>query len=114
MQCLGLAVVQSADARRHCQPKYIVCRLKDRRVRTEIVRKQDTARLTVRGLRIVRKAAVLFQKNAGVSQPEAVDGLLDVADKEEILPLSRDRREDRILHAVGVLIFVDHDLCIAL
>ena len=51
---------------------------------------------------------LLAHKNAGVSQPEAVDALLDVADEEQVVPLRvRQREVDRVLQSVRVLIFVD-------
>ena len=48
----------------------------------------------------------LHDLRAGV--PEAVDGLLDVADAEDVV-LSCDQRDDRILDIVGILEFIDHD-----
>ena len=58
--------------------------------------------------RFAVKIAAFFQKQFRLRHAEAVDRLLDVADKEERV-LRRDAVQDRFLHAVAVLIFVDDD-----
>lgn len=78
---------------------------------TEIIRKQDAARLSCSGL--LRKRAVFFQKNGRVGQTEAVDGLLHVANEEHIAALPRDRGINCLLHAVRILIFVHENFGVA-
>ena len=56
----------------------------------------------------------MAQEDARVSQAETVDTLLDVAHGEKVFPFTGDRRKDPVLHLVGILIFVHHDLTVAL
>ena len=77
-QRLGIAVDNAASPLRHRQAENVVRRGQNFCMGTEIIRKQDAARLSCSGL--LRKRAVFFQKNGRVGQTEAVDGLLHVAD----------------------------------
>jgi hypothetical protein len=58
----------------------------------------------------VWEAAVFVQKDGGVGQTKAIDGLLHVPHLEQGAPLVGDGLEDGVLHLVGVLILVHLDL----
>ena len=70
-QRLGVAVDKAAGPLRHRQAENVVRRGQDLRMGTEIIRKQDAARLSF--CRFLRKRAVFSQKNGRIGQPEAVD-----------------------------------------
>ena len=55
---------------------------------------------------------MLRLKEPRIRQPETVNTLFNVADGEKISPVCHSL-ENRLLHAVYVLIFVDHDLPVA-
>ena len=110
-QRLGIAVDKAAGPLRHRQAENVIRCRQDFRMGTEIIRKQDAARLSF--CRFLRKRAVFFQKNGRVGQTEAVDGLLHVADKEHIAALPRDRGINCLLHAVRILIFVHENFGVA-
>ena len=63
------------------------------------------------GLCLLRRGigSVFLQENLRVRQAEAVDGLLHVSHQEAILFFFRQRRENRVLHPVGILVFIHHD-----
>ncbi len=75
----------------------------------EVLRKVDTrTRLWVLWIRFI-----FFVEELRVREAETVNALLDVADDEEIRRLlPRDEVHDGLLHAIRVLIFIDHDLVI--
>ena len=54
---------------------------------------------------------MLLEEELRIGKAEAIDALLDIADREEIV-LAHDEREDRLLHAVRILILVDHDFLV--
>ncbi|CUP60773.1 Uncharacterised protein [Bacteroides xylanisolvens] len=54
---------------------------------------------------------VLGKEDRGVGLPEAVDALLDVADKETVMPV-REEGGDELLNAIRILILVDHDFLV--
>ena len=56
--------------------------------------------------------SMLFLKKPRVGQPETVDTLLHIPNGEEIAPIGHPGK-DGLLHAVHILIFIDHDLSIA-
>ena len=113
VQLLVLSVVHLAHFPGHDPGKDIVRALEHLPARAEVLAQQHAARLAVLRLRRVAVGEVFLEKNRWVSQTEAVDALLHVADGEEILPIARDGVEDAVLHLVRVLILVDHDLLIA-
>ena len=55
----------------------------------------------------------MLQKDARIGQTEAVDALFDVTYREKVFPFTRYRVKDPVLHLVGILIFVHHDLAVA-
>ena len=57
---------------------------------------------------------ILLQENGRVCQTESVNALLHVTDQKQIVLLLRQRAENRVLHGVGVLIFVHRYLRILL
>ena len=114
MQSFCVAVAKAAGSRRHGQPEDVVRRGENHGMGAEIIRQQDFSRFPLPCLRIVRKTVVFFQKNTGVRQTEAIDRLLHVSDKEEIFFVAGNCPKDCVLHAVGILILVDHDFGIML
>ena len=56
---------------------------------------------------------LLLEEELRVGKTEAIDALLDVADGKEVV-ITRDEGENRFLHAVRVLILVNHDFLILL
>lgn len=62
----------------------------------------------------MRVAQIVVEENTRVGEAEAVDALLDVADGEEVFSFTGNGGEDAVLHLVRVLIFVHHDLAVAL
>ena len=67
------------------------------------------------GLCAERRIGVVFGKeDRRIGQPEPVDRLLDVADHEQIFSVAADSLKNALLHGVGILIFVDQNLAVAL
>ena len=56
---------------------------------------------------------IFFQKNFRLRQAEAVDALLYISDGEKVFPFTGNGVKNAVLHLVGVLIFVHHDLHIS-
>ena len=56
---------------------------------------------------------LLSGKQRRIGEAKSIDTLLDVADHEEVAPI-RDFPENRLLHAVRILILIHHDFFIAL
>ena len=81
--------------------------------RAEIAGQQNTTRLVTLCILRICKANILFKKNGRIGEAEAVNTLLHVANGEEILLLTGDGGEDAVLHLVGILILVHHDLAVA-
>ena len=68
-----------------------------------------------RGLCAERRIGVVFGKeDRRIGQPEPVDRLLDVADHEQIFSVAADSLKNALLHGVGILVFVDQNLAVAL
>ena len=107
---LFLTVVKAAHPMGHTSGKYIIHTGKHRSAAAEIMGQQYFSALTFPGLLGRDESIILFQENAGVSQAELVNGLLHIANHKAILPLLGQRHEDGILHRIGILIFVHHDL----
>ena len=55
----------------------------------------------------------MLQKDARIGQTEAIDALFDVTYREKVFSFTRYRVKDPVLHLVGILIFVHHDLAVA-
>ena len=109
-QGFRLAVFQAAHLRAHAGPKDIIDTLDHLAAGAEIVGKQNLSSLSRLTFLRFSIFPVLFQEDARVCQAELVDGLLHVAHQEAVLPLLGEDGENGILHAVGILILVHHDL----
>ena len=70
--------------------------------------------LAVRRLRRIRVAPVFLQEYGGIRQTEPIDALLHVSHGEQVPTLSGDGLKDAVLHLVGILILIHHDLLIPL
>ena len=92
-------VVDVSRARAHHRLKHLVDGRKDGFGRTEVFRQIDSR------ARLAGECAEFFEEQPRLCLPEAIDRLLDVAHEKEIVP-ARDAGENRLLHAVAVLIFV--------
>ena len=62
----------------------------------------------------VRIVSVFTQEDRRICQTEAIDGLLDVADHKTVSTLPGYGAEQTVLNLIGVLVFVHHDLLVAL
>ena len=109
-----LAVPELQALALHAERKHIVCRCKHLAPGAEIIRQQDLARLRVLRLFIGSIAFVFLQENTGVRQPEAVNGLLHIADQEPVLSVFGHGLKDALLHLVGVLVLIDQNLAVLL
>ena len=110
-QALAGAVGDAAERRGENGLKDVVDALDDRRGAAEVGVQRDRGRACERDLRRVRvglPGRLLGGKNAGVGLAEAVDALLEVADEEEVIGRGRgERKINRVLQGVGVLVFID-------
>ena len=113
-QLLRFAVVQLAHFLGHDVCKDKICRFQNLCARAEIAGKQQLAALPLRSLFRFGKGVVVREENAGIGKAEAINALLDIADGKEVFAVLRDRVKDAVLHLIGVLIFVHHDLTVAL
>ena len=111
---LGVVIIHIAHGLAHGVAANVIRRVQDLRPGAEILGEQNAAGLPRQSLCAVGPGAVFFQENRWVRQAEAIDGLLHVADEEYIFPFPRDGEEDAVLQAVGILVFVHHDLPVAL
>ena len=107
---LRLTIVEAANFLAHTGCKHIVNRFDDLCSGAKIVAEEHFPALP--GLRILcgHIPLILFQKDSRIRQPELVNRLFYVTDHKAIVPFPGQCREDRILHAIGVLIFIHHDL----
>ena len=112
-QTCAFVVVQLAEAAAHQAGEHAVDSGDHLRPGAEALAQEDAPRLTRRGGR-VGKALVFLQEYRGIGQAEAVDALLDVTDHEELAPAAGDGVDYLLLYARDVLVFVYHDLGIAL
>ena len=62
------------------------------------------------GLLRRNKPVVFFQEDSRVCQPELVNGLLHIPHHKAVLLLGGKSGEDGVLHLVGVLVLVHHNL----
>ena len=112
-QHLILTIVQLAHFRGKDIRKDEVRRLQHLLARAEVARKQQLRALMLSRLRKRRPGVVMLQKDARVGQTEAIDALLDVSDGEQVFSFTGYRVKDAILHLVGILILIHHDLAVA-
>ena len=114
VQGLVLAVVQLAHFPGKDVAEHEVRRVQHRVARAEVLGKQQLCALALRRVGGVRIVQIVVEENTRVGEAEAVDALLDVADGEKVFPFTGNGGEDAVLHLVRVLIFVHHDLAVAL
>ena len=113
IQLLDLGIGQFAHLAAHHGPEHKVHRIQHRLAGSEILTEEDLSRLPLPFLTGQHEAAVFFQKDGGIGQSEAVDGLFDIAHGEEIFLLPGNGGENTVLHLIGVLILVHHHLQVA-
>ena len=99
LQSRRVVVVNFSHARIHQPLENFVDRRENLLTTAEIFRQVDTAEIGVRHF---------VAEVGGVDEAETVNRLLDVADEKQIIA-ARNFLDNRFLHSVGVLIFVDHD-----
>ena len=90
-----------------------VCRFQNLLARAEVAREQELCALVLVRRRKRRPGVVMLQKDARIGQAEAVDALFDVTYREKVFSFTRYRVKDPVLHLVGILILVHHDLAVA-
>ncbi len=78
----------------------------------EVLGENQPPGLPLRRAGVVGPGPVLAQEDGGVGQAEAVDGLLHVPHQKEVGAVPGQGGEDGILHLVGVLVLVHHDLVV--
>ena len=88
----------------------MVHRLNNPPTGAEIVAQQHTAALPGPGRCRRDIALIFFQEDLRVCQPELIDGLFDIPHQKAILLFCRNAPENGILHRIGVLVFVHHNL----
>ncbi len=81
---------------------------------TEILAEEDSARLPLLRLRRIWIPAVLLQKDGGVRQAEAVDGLFYIAYGEKAASAAGKSIKDAVLHLIGILVLIHHHLQVTL
>ena len=111
--CL-VVIVDVAQPSGHAAAKHPVCRLQHLPAGTEVLAEDNAPGLSRCGGIIVRVAQIFFGEDLRIRQTEAVNGLLYVPHQEKVFPLPGDGVEDGVLHPAHVLVFVHHDLRIAL
>ena len=109
----GIVIRHVSQRPGHAGAKHRVGGIDDLPAGAEVLPQQDAPGLALGGPVIVQVVPVFFVENLRVRQAEAVDGLLDVAHHEQVLPAPGQGAEDRVLHAADVLELVHHDLGIA-
>ena len=110
MKCFVIAVIKTANRRRHANIKDVIDALKHCTAGAEIGRQHDLSSLVADSIFGVGIACIFMQENAGISQAELVNGLLYVANHETILPFLRQRSKNRILNSIGILVLIHHNL----
>ena len=111
-QRLLLGVVQLPSLAAHHERKYVVHAVHDLLSGTEIIAEQNFTRLSRNCIRMIYITIVFFKEDPRVSQPEAVDRLLHVANHKAVFAVLRHRLKNTLLHGVGVLILVHENLAI--
>lgn len=103
----GVAVGELQIFLCHELPEKIVDGGEDGGITSEVAVQVDALIAFVAG----KEAVVLGKEDRGVGLPEAVDALLDVADKETVMSV-REEGGDELLNAIRILILVDHDFLV--
>ena len=114
IELLLRAVVHLAHPAGHDAAEDSVAAVQHALAGAEVFAEQHLAGLAVLRLAGGDVGVVLPQEDGGVGQTEAIDALLHVAHGEQVLLLPGDGGEDAVLHVVGVLILVHHDLPVTL
>ena len=107
VQRRGIIVCKLHRLGRHELRKDPVHSRKHTRAAAVVLREIDASIHLAQG----RILALLLEEELRVGKAKAIYALLDVADGEEVV-ITRDERENRLLHAVRVLILVNHDFLI--
>ena len=110
LQHFRTGIVKSSHFRAHTGSEHIVYRSNHLAAGPEIPAEQHLSALP--GGSLVRRdiIPVFFQENPRIRQTKLIDGLLHVPHQKAVLPLFRQRHENSVLDAVGVLILVHQDL----
>ena len=107
---LLVGIVHLPQLAGHDVAEQVVGRLQHLGAGAEVFGQGDPPALPLPGLVVGGEGPVLLQKDGGVRQAEAVDGLLHIPHQEEVsLPLGQGL-EDGVLDLIGVLVLVHHDL----
>ena len=109
VQRRGIVVCKLHRLGRHELREDPVHSRKHARTAAVVLREVDACILLAQG----RILALLLEEELRVGKTKAIDALLDVADGKEVV-ITRDEGENRLLHAVRVLILVNHDFLILL
>ena len=109
-QSLVLGVVQLSKVPGHDVSEQVVAAQQHLGPGAEVPGQHPPPGLAWPGAGSVWEAAVFVQKDGGVGQAEAINGLLHVPHLKQGAPLVGDGLEDGVLHLVGVLILVHLDL----
>ena len=106
--CLG--IIESSDFRCHTGRKHMIDTLDNLSAGAEIVTEQHLSSLP--RLRVFGGSVgfIFFKEYPRVCQPELIDGLLDITHQKAILLFEAQRGKNRVLHTVGILIFVHQNL----
>ena len=107
---LPFSVGKSPHLRGHTAAKHGVDSRYHLPGRAEIPGQKHLPTLARLGLLRRNKLVVFFQEDSRVCQPELVNGLLHIPHHKAVLLLGGKGGEDGILHLVGVLVLVHHNL----
>ena len=99
------------SAAAHGAGKHAVDGSQDIAARTEIAAQQDAAR---NGLLFAAKLLIFAQKQRGIGQPEAINGLLDVTHHEQTVVFIVHAADDGLLDGRHILILIDKDRIVAI
>ena len=107
-------IIYLAQFCRHTGAEHMVCALDDLASGAEIFLKHYAHGLIFLRCIKVCVGQIFLGEYRGVGKAEAVDGLLDIADHEQVRPVLGHGTENCVLHTVDILILVDHYLRVAL
>ncbi len=110
VQPLRLSIVDLPHFLGHNRAEDVVHRVQHRLAGAEVLAEQNLSRPPLPGVFHVGIGVVLVQENSRVRQAEAVDRLLYVPYGKEILSAAGNGVKYAVLHLVGVLVLVHHDL----
>ena len=109
MQRFAVSVIQIAQLFAHQGRKQEIDAVKHLWARTEVFGKHDTARRGIGDVLRIAVRQIFLQKNRWIGETEAVNALFDIADHKDVFFLIADCAKNRVLHRIGILVFVDHD-----